>query len=233
MTEKNILQDVSIESVTQLWSLLSEDQRIYLRENYEIQYFKKNQIIYKENETPESLLCLVKGKVKVFKEGVGGRGQIVRMVKAPGIFGKRALFAEENYTTSSISIEESVIITIQKSVLMRILNDNVKLALFLLKRLSKELGFSNNQTVSLTQKHIRGRLAEAILHLKETYGLESDNMTLNIYLSREDLANLSNMTTSNAIRTLSNFASEKALAVDGRKVKIVNEEALRRISNLG
>ncbi len=233
MTEKNILQDVSIESVTQLWSLLSEEQKIYLRENHEIQYFKKNQIIYKENESPESLLCLVKGKVKVFKEGVGGRGQIVRMVKAPGIFGKRALFAEENYTTSSISIDESVIITIEKNVLMTILNENVKLALFLMKRLSKELGFSNNQTVSLTQKHIRGRLAEAILHLKETYGLESDNMTLNIYLSREDLANLSNMTTSNAIRTLSNFASEKAIAVDGRKVKIVNEEALRRISNLG
>lgn len=233
MAERNILQDVSIESVTQLWSLLSDDQKGYLQDNYEIHYFKKNQIIYKEDESPESLLCLVKGKVKVFKEGVGGRGQIVRMVKAPGIFGKRALFAEENYTTSSLSIEESVIITIHKDVLMSILNQNVQLALFLLKRLSKELGFSNNQTVSLTQKHIRGRLAEAILHLRETYGVESDGVTLNIYLSREDLANLSNMTTSNAIRTLSNFAIEKAIVVDGRKVKIVNDEALRRISNLG
>ena len=233
MAEKSILQEISISQVKQLWELLNEEQKVFISENYEVQHYKKNQIIYKEGELPDHLLCLAKGKVKIFKEGVGGRGQIVRMVKAPGIFGKRALFAEEEYTTSSISIEESVIITISKDILMQILNSNVKLSLFFLKSLSKELGFSNNLTVSLTQKHIRGRLAEAILFLMETYGLESDGVTLNIYLSREDLANLSNMTTSNAIRTLSNFASEKVISVDGRKIKILNVESLKRISNLG
>lgn len=233
MAERSILHEASISLVKQLWDLLNEEQKVFISENHQVHHFKKNQIIYKEGEEPNNLLCLVKGKVKIFKEGVGGRGQIVRMVKAPGIFGKRALFAEEEYTTSSISIEESVIITIQKDTLMEVLNHNVKLSLFFLKSISKELGFSNNLTVSLTQKHIRGRLAEALLFLKETYGTESDGVTLNIYLSREDLANLSNMTTSNAIRTLSNFATERVISVDGRKVKVLNEESLKRISNLG
>ncbi|MFB6343940.1 Crp/Fnr family transcriptional regulator [Saccharicrinis sp. FJH62] len=233
MAERSILHEASISLVKQLWELLNEEQKVFVSENYQVHHFKKNQIIYKEGEQPDYLLCLVKGKVKIFKEGVGGRGQIVRMVKAPGIFGKRALFAGEEYTTSSICIEESVIITIHKDILMEVLHHNVELSLFFLGSLAKELGFSNNLTVSLTQKHIRGRLAEALLFLKETYGLESDGVTLNIYLSREDLANLSNMTTSNAIRTLSNFATEKVISVDGRKVKILNEEALKRISNLG
>ncbi|MFB6318036.1 Crp/Fnr family transcriptional regulator [Saccharicrinis sp. FJH54] len=233
MAERSILHEASISLVKQLWELLNEEQKVFVSENYQVHHFKKNQIIYKEGELPDYLLCLVKGKVKIFKEGVGGRGQIVRMVKAPGIFGKRALFADEEYTTSSICIEESVIITIHKDILMEVLHHNVELSLFFLKSLAKELGFSNNLTVSLTQKHIRGRLAEALLFLKETYGLESDGVTLNIYLSREDLANLSNMTTSNAIRTLSNFATEKVISVDGRKVKILNDEALKRISNLG
>ncbi|NLH29851.1 MAG: winged helix-turn-helix domain-containing protein, partial [Bacteroidales bacterium] len=57
--------------------------------------------------------------------------------------------------------------------------------------------------------------------------------TINIYLAREDLANLSNMTTSNAIRTLSTFADERIIAVDGRKIKIIDEERLRKISRLG
>ncbi|HBI58404.1 MAG TPA: Crp/Fnr family transcriptional regulator, partial [Porphyromonadaceae bacterium] len=43
----------------------------------------------------------------------------------------------------------------------------------------------------------------------------------------------SNMTTSNAIRTLSNFVSEKVIIVDGRKIKIVNESMLRKISKFG
>ena len=54
-----------------------------------------------------------------------------------------------------------------------------------------------------------------------------------MYMSREDLANLSNMTTSNAIRTLSQFASEGIVGIDGRKIKILNEPALTRISRLG
>jgi CRP-like cAMP-binding protein len=69
--------------------------------------------------------------------------------------------------------------------------------------------------------------------LKESYGLEEDGATLSIYLSREDLANLSNMTTSNAIRTLSNFVSEKIIAIDGRKIKIIDDEHLKRISKIG
>ena len=63
--------------------------------------------------------------------------------------------------------------------------------------------------------------------------MEEDGATLSIYLSREDLANLSNMTTSNAIRTLSNFASERLIAIDGRKIKLIDENRLEKISRIG
>ena len=69
--------------------------------------------------------------------------------------------------------------------------------------------------------------------LRDIYGYEEDGVTLNIFLSREDLANFSNMTTSNAIRTLSTFVNEKVISVDGRIIKILNEETLERISRLG
>ena len=95
------------------------------------------------------------------------------------------------------------------------------------------LGISDERTVNLTQKHIRGRLAESLIFLKESYGLEEDGSTLSIYLSREDLANLSNMTTSNAIRTLSQFATERLITIDGRKIKIIEEEKLKKISKIG
>ena len=47
-------------------------------------------------------------------------------------------------------------------------------------------GISDERTVNLTQKHIRGRLAESLIFLKESYGLEEDGSTLSIYLSREE-----------------------------------------------
>ncbi|MGL5691579.1 MAG: helix-turn-helix domain-containing protein, partial [Bacteroidales bacterium] len=91
----------------------------------------------------------------------------------------------------------------------------------------------DSRTVNLTQKHIRGRLAEALLFLLENYGLEDDESTIAIYLSREDLASLSNMTTSNAIRTLTIFSNEGLIAVDGRKIKLLDIDQLKRVSRHG
>ena len=85
----------------------------------------------------------------------------------------------------------------------------------------------------LTQKHIRGRLAETLLLMKKKYGVEDDGRTLAVYLSRVDLAQMSNMTTSNAIRTLSAFAQEGIIAIEGRKIKFVNVEELQVISDRG
>ena len=97
-----------------------------------------------------------------------------------------------------------------------------------IRQLSLDLGIADERTVNLTQKHIRGRLAESLLFLKDSYGLEEDGATLSIYLSREDLANLSNMTTSNAIRTLSTFVAERIIAIDGRKIKLIDEDKLKK-----
>ena len=99
--------------------------------------------------------------------------------------------------------------------------------------MSNDLAISESRTVNLTQKHIRGRLAETLLTLKQTYGMDEDGVTIAMYMAREDLANMSNMTTSNAIRTLSQFASEGIVSLDGRKIKLLDEQELTRISRLG
>src|SRR5664280_3100973 len=92
---------------------------------------------------------------------------------------------------------------------------------------------ANNRTVSLTQKHVRGRIAESLLILRETYGLEADGKSIRVSMSREDLANLSNMTTSNAIRTLSNMSSEGIIEITGRRISILNSSRLEDISEMG
>ncbi len=225
--------DLSILSLPGIWDVLTGEQLDYLRNNSEIQQFKRNEMIYCEGETPTHLLCLVKGKVKIYKDGVGGRSQIVRMIKPIDYFGYRAFFAEEPYLTAACAVDASTIFMVPSEVIIKLLKENNDLAFFFIKAMAIDLGIADTRTVNLTQKHIRGRLAESILFLIDSYGLEEDGATLNIYLSRDDLASLSNMTTSNAIRTLSNFAIEKIIAVDGRKIKIIDEERLRKISKIG
>ena len=135
--------------------------------------------------------------------------------------------------SSAAAFEASVLGTLPMSLVKSMITKNIQLAWFFIKELSHNLGGSDTKIVNLTQKHIRGRLAEALMVLRDNYGYEEDESTLKIYMSREDLANLSNMTTANAIRTLSAFVAERLLVVDGRRIKIINEPQLRRISKFG
>lgn len=226
--DKPTIKDISL-----IYDVLSEEEQAFLMANHTELIFKKNDIIYQEGEKPSGLLCLGSGKVKVFKEGVGGRDQIVRMSSAPGLIGYRALFAEEPHIATAVVIEPCTIFLVPKEVIFKILETNNKLCMNIIRSFATELGFSRYRTVTLTQKHIRGRLAESLCVLKDIYGYEEDGCTLGIYLSREDLASFSNMTTSNAIRTLSTFVNEKVIAVDGRIIKILDAEKLERISRLG
>lgn len=220
-------------SLAEVWRVLTDEEREVLRENSSIQHFKRNELIYCVGDEPKDMMCLLAGKVKIFKEGVGGRSQIIRMIKPIQYFGYRAGFAQEDYLTSASAFESSTVCLIPLTVVTDLIMNNPNLAMFFIRQLSMDLGVADERTVNLTQKHIRGRFTESLLFLKDSYGLEEDGATLSIYLSREDLANLSNMTTSNAIRTLSTFISEHIIAVDGRKICLIDEERLRKISRLG
>ena len=226
--------DINVpELIADMWEPLTEEQREYLSEHFTIQNFKKNEVVHFEGETPTHLMCLLTGKVKIYKDGVGGRSQIIRMMKPVEYFGYRAYFSEQAYVTAAAAFEPSVICLIPMTVITKLIRQNNDLAMFFIKQLSNDLGMSDTRTVNLTQKHIRGRLAESLITLRQTYGLDEDGATIAMYMAREDLANMSNMTTSNAIRTLSQFASEGLVAIDGRKIKILDEDELMRISRLG
>lgn len=230
---KSALEKVISEDLAEIWKILNGEEKRRIIDNFIIHTFKKNQIIYAENDEPEYLWCLLKGKVKKYKDGVGGRVQILRLIRPVQYFGYRAYFANEPYVSSAAALEPSTLGAIPMTLVEELITNNIKLAWFFIHELSHNLGNSNTKIVNLTQKHIRGRLAEALMVLKENYGYEDDNSTLRIYMAREDLANLSNMTTSNAIRTLSGFVNEKIIVVDGRRIKIINEPMLKKISKFG
>ncbi|MBP1663370.1 MAG: transcriptional regulator, Crp/Fnr family [Bacteroidetes bacterium] len=233
MAKRQISLLRSIEDVFTFWDVLTHDERNFIQNSYTIHHYKKNEVIQCEGDEPTHLMILAIGKVKVYKNGFGNRAQIVRMLKPGEHFGYRAIIANEPNSTTVTAFEDSTVYMISGENFLSILRHNNAFCYRFLEELSFDLAESDARTVNLTQKHIRGRLAESLLFLKDNYGLEEDGATISIYLSREDLANHSNMTTSNAIRTLASFVNESLIAMDGRKIKIIDEEKLRKISKMG
>ncbi len=232
MVRQTLIKNVIKGEMAEIWNLFTQEEKEEMLAHFEVKSFKKNSTIYNEGETSKYLMCLIRGKIKITKEGVGGRYQIIRLVRPLQYFGFHAYFANIPHTGNAITFESSVVAFLPMNILERYMYKNSKLSHFFVKQTASELLYSDNMIVSLTQKHIRGRLAEALFTLKDFFGI-NDEGYIDAKFSREDLANLSNMTTSNAIRTLSAFAKEKLIEVNGRNIKITDEDKLSKISKFG
>src|SRR5512145_159840 len=111
-----------LEDKKSIFSVLSTEQKDILKSGLTAAFYKKGDFIFKEGDKPTGLICLSDGKVKVFKEGVGGREQIVRLAKPIGFIGYRALFAEENHHASAVAIEDSTVCSVDKDTLYKLLH---------------------------------------------------------------------------------------------------------------
>ena len=234
MESGNYSQEIPpVDKMNPLWHSLTQEERFYLRENSTLQTFKKNNLIYCSGDEPKNLVCLVSGMAKIYKDETGmNRQQIIRLAKAGNIFAYRAFLAKENYKNSAVALETSQAYLVPVNVFEQIIQSNNRFAMALVQNLAQKLGNADAHLATLTQKNMRGRMAQIIISLKDRFGLDAGTNDLHVKLSRIDLAYLSNMTPSNAIRTLSNFVAEKIISVNRRTIQILDEEKLRNVAKM-
>lgn len=194
--------------------------------------FKKGQEIFNQDGKPHGLFCISKGKVKIHQLGSEGKEQIVRMAKEGDIIGYRSLLSGDRYACSATALDQATVCFIPKETFFKVLEDNSQVAFSVMNLLSHDLEKAEHKLTDINQRPVKERLAEALLFLKETYGFESDNQTLNIVLSREDIASLVGTARETAIRFLSELKDEGVLDLEGKKIKILNIAQLVRLANV-
>jgi len=226
-------EHISLWELNPIWKLLTPGEKNYIASESEYVKYRKNEVIHRIGDVPTHMMILVRGKVKIYLEGAGQKPQIIRMLKPSEVFGYRAIVAGDEYNTNASAVEESLVLKLSKEAFLHITQQNCQVCYGMLELMSRDLAISEAKAVNLTQKHIRGRLAEALVTISQKYGLEPETKALAVNVSREDLANMSCMTTSNAIRTLSQFAQEGIIRLEGKRIILEKEEELKKISQLG
>lgn len=194
--------------------------------------YKKGQIIFFERNQPQGLFCIYSGKVKIHKLGHDGKDQILRLAKKSNVIGYRALLSNDCYHASATAIEDSVICFFPKATYQQQIISSPQIASELIKLLSSDLKSAEQKAMNLAQKHVHERIAETLLMLKDFFGTENDNITLNTIITRENIANIAGTTTETAIRTLSDLQKKKLIELEGKKIKVVNLPGLIKIANL-
>ena len=211
---------------------LNKDEMIRFSESKSCLNYLEGHMVFNEGNIPHGLFIINSGKIKISKYSNEGKEQIVRFAKDGDIIGYRALLSGEKYTCSASAINKISICFIPKHTFFDLLTRNGDLALKMMKLLANDLRKAESKITQLAQKPVRERMAEALLILRETYGCESDEKTINIYLSRTEIANMVGTARETATRLLYEFKDDGMVELKGKKIAIIDQKKLVKTANI-
>ncbi|MCT4613690.1 MAG: Crp/Fnr family transcriptional regulator [Marinifilaceae bacterium] len=210
---------------------LSESDLNLLFWEEDVHYFKRGSEIYSEGDKTRGCYFLYSGILKVFKTGTEGKAQIIKFAKSGDLIGFRSVLNQERACTSTKVVFDAVVCFIPEKSITKLIHSNSHFALELMRLTCKELDEANKFITDLSQKTVRERLAEVLIHLKNRFGIDSEN-SLNIILTRQELANMVGTATESVIRLLSEFRKDRLLELNGKKIILTNVKELTKLANL-
>lgn len=209
---------------------LSPEELRDLNKSKTMNIYRKRNIIFYEGNPCSGLFCVFSGKVKLYKHGPDGQGQIVRLAATGDLLGYRAFFCDEPYAATAEVLEESQICLMERNVVMRLMTRNPSIGLRIIKNICLTLRQSEERTVDLVQKPVPTRVAELLLALQESYGESTpQGFHLNINLTREEMAEMAGTRSETLIRILSAYRQQGILDIVRRRIVIKKPDKLKKI----
>ena len=214
-----------------LFSDLEYDHLSILDNHRATLQFNSGEYIYKEGEKPQGLLCLSRGKVKNTIIGINGTEQVTSLKMPVEFLGFGDLITDQYYSTNAVALEPCKICFIPKKAFNQVLSENNELAQKIGKFFASRLKISNLRMSNLTQKHMMVRISNTLILLSKTYGFcQHDKNMINVQMKRSEIAALSNMTTTNAVRVLSELIQSQIISMKDGNISILNMQALKNSS---
>lgn len=210
--------------------LSEEDFQKYLDEKKTIS-INKGKLVFAEGEMPKGVYYMQKGAVKLYKMGFNRKEQILRFAVEGDLIGYRSLLSEEEYGASAEAMSPVQVTFIPAFIFHKLLMNNPKLSYAMLQKISCELGEYSNTITLLAQKTVRERLAEILFLLELKLGTDPEGF-IKLPLTREEIANLIGTATESTIRLISEFKQDGLIEVEGRNIKIINHDRLKKLGHV-
>ncbi|MEN8224392.1 MAG: Crp/Fnr family transcriptional regulator [Bacteroidota bacterium] len=192
--------------------------------------YKKGEIICKQGSFASKIIFLSEGLVKVYLEG-SPKNLILTITPKNNLIGLPSIFENNNTFLYSVSpYIDSVAKLIDINVFKQLLKQNATFASKIIDILNENTAQAYGRFFCLTRKQLHGRMADILLCLSDRIFKSHE---YELPLSRNDLADLTGMSTESVIRLMKEFKEDKLIEVSGKHIKILDADRMRKISKVG
>ncbi|TRX62254.1 Crp/Fnr family transcriptional regulator [Carboxylicivirga sp. M1479] len=191
-------------------------------------YYKSGEVVYEQDTAMKHAYFVSKGLLKIYRIGSKGEQQIVRLIKEGDLFGFHSLLGDEPEVTACESLTDSEVCVIPGDAFKKAISENNELTELLIKKTCDELKNSYNSLIELSQRTVRGRLANLLLKLQDLFNT-SANEAIPLVISRLDMARWIGTSKESVSRLITEFKNDGVIRFDRRELIITNKEKLERI----
>ena len=186
--------------------------------------FTRNAEIYGESESAEYIYKIMSGTVRTYKVLSDGRRQVGGFYLPGDMFG---LETGDEHAYSAEAITECKVLIIKRSALMALAQRDHEVAQELWMLTGRELE-RVQQHILLLVKSAQQRVAAFLLEMAERVPVGN---TVELPMSRQDIADYLGLTIETVSRTLSHLESARAIELPAsRRIVLRNRSALSRLN---
>lgn len=191
--------------------------------------YKKGEIISKQGAFASNVLHVSEGFAKLFIEH-NDKNLILKVVSSNDLIGLPSIFNQNVFHYSVAALTDTMVCSINTSVIVNLIRETPGFSENIISLINKNMVQYFDRFISLTQKQSHGRIADAILHLSNDVFFTDE---FELPFTRKDFAELTGMSTENVIRILKELNNDRILSIDNKKVKILANELLHKLSEFG
>ncbi len=190
--------------------------------------YPKNSVILFEDDPGDALYVVVSGRVKVVLIGEDGREVILSTMDKGDFFGEMSLIDDEPRSAHVIAMENSRLLVLRRDDFHRCLDTTPRIALGLLRALSKRLRQANSQIGGLVLLDVAGRIARLLLQLADG----DDGSVITAKLTHHTIAQMIGSSRETVSRTMRTLIEQDLIAVSQKTITIKNRKALQLAAGL-
>lgn len=209
-----------------LFSELSTDELNDIQRVFVEKIYKKNQIIFLEEDTGEYMYLVKSGKVKVSKATPEGKENILAIHNTGEFFGEMSLLDGRTAPASVTAMEPCRLLIISKHDFANVLMRNEKVAGKLIAVLCHRLREAWNQIQTLSFSSAETRILATLNRLAQTSGVrDKRGIIVNVKLTHMELAEMAGTSRETATRIIIKLQEEGILDIVDHKFVLLDQSA--------
>ncbi|MCL6446824.1 MAG: Crp/Fnr family transcriptional regulator [Armatimonadetes bacterium] len=210
--------------------VLSDVEKILIRQAGITLQYKKKQIIFAPEDLADKVYLIDSGWVKIFRLTADGRGVTVGSIRNPGeLMGLAETLSGERRTCFAGALTDVSLVALGKNKFEELLAKHSFLAVKVAQLLGARMREAESIIHEMVSWQAPGRLASTLLKLGEKCGEEGKNgIKIRLPLTHEELAGMVGVSRQTITSLLNTFRNEKSIDYERKIIKIINIEQLSR-----